>query len=222
METATLELEEKALSVPDRAKTIRISDSKSYVEAGELLKGIKGLRAKIDETFDPICRKAFEAHKEAVGKKKSIEAPLIEAEGLIKSKILEYDAEQERLRLEAQRKLDEEIRAKAEEERLAEAVHLEEIGEVAEAEAILQEPIEVSTVVLPKSTPKIEGQSTRIGYSAEVVNLLELAKGVASGRIPVQAIMANTTFLNGQAKLMKDAFNYPGVRLLKKRILSSR
>src|SRR5690348_1541007 len=58
------EVTQQALTWPDRARALKVSTSESYIEAGELLKGIKALRKEVDATFDPIIGKAHEAHKE--------------------------------------------------------------------------------------------------------------------------------------------------------------
>lgn len=167
-EEPTLLIEQKALSVPDRARSIEINDNESYVRAGELLKAIKDIRREIDETFDSVIKKAHEAHKEAVAKKKKAEAPLLEAEAIIKPRIAGYIAEQERIRQAEERRLQEEARKREEEARLAEAVHLESVGDKEAAESVLDEPVAPPVVVLPKTTPKIEGISSRKAWKYRV------------------------------------------------------
>src|SRR5262245_15698153 len=92
------ELEIRTLSVPDRAKCLTIETNDQFVEAGELLKTIKGLRAEIDATFDPIISKAHSAHKEALEQKRKVDAPLVQAETILKPRIAHYLDEQERIR----------------------------------------------------------------------------------------------------------------------------
>ena len=160
----TIEIENKAMSVPFRAKAILITDNETYIAATELLMAIKDIRKEIDETFGPIISKAFAVHKEAVGQKKKVEAPLVEAEGIIKPRIGSYLAEQEQIRLTDERRLQEEARKRAEEEQLAEAVALEASGESVAAEALIQAPIAPPPVILPKSVPKVSGVSSRKGW----------------------------------------------------------
>lgn len=173
---AVAEVEQKALSVPEKARSIEIKDNESYIRAGELLKAIKDIRKEIDETFDPIVKKAHEAHKEAVSQKKKAEAPLVEAEGIIKPKIASYQDEQERIRLEEERRLQEEAQKQLEEAQLDEAVELERSGQVEEAQAVLQEPIQAPTIVLPKTTPKVEGVSSRKVWRYRVKNPLHVKR----------------------------------------------
>lgn len=162
MSQAVAEVEQKALSVPARARSIEIKDNESFIRAGELLKAIKDIRREIDETFDPIVSKAHAVHKEAVAQKKKAEAPLVEAEAIIKPKLSSYMDEQERIRVAEERRLQEEARKQEEAARLAEAVHLEQMGEPEEVvQSVLEEPIAPPVIVLPKATPKVEGISSR-------------------------------------------------------------
>lgn len=175
-EPAIAEVERKALSVPEKARSIEIKDNETFVRAGELLKAIKDIRREIDETFDSVIKKAHEAHKEAVAKKKKAEAPLLEAEGVIKPRIAGYLAEQERIRQAEERALREEARIREQEARLAEAVHLESVGETEAADAVLDEPIATPPIELPKTTPKIEGISSRKAWKYRVKNPLNVKR----------------------------------------------
>jgi hypothetical protein len=206
------ELESQALSVPERAKLIVITTAAEYVAAGELLKTVKGLRAEIDSTFDPIISKAHDAHKEALAQKRKVDAPLVEAEGILKPRISTYLREEERKRQEEEMRLQKEARDREEAEQLAKADILHEIGEVAAANQVLEEEIYVPPVVLPSSAPKVAGISMRETWSAQVVDLMKLVKAVAEGKAPIQCISANTVFLGQQARSMKAALNYPGVK----------
>jgi len=64
-------IEETALAVPDQAQMLVIVTDADLGVAGELLTGIKRIRKEINGTFDPIIKKAHEAHKEAVSQKKT-------------------------------------------------------------------------------------------------------------------------------------------------------
>jgi hypothetical protein len=206
------ELESQALSVPDRAKGLQIVTAEDFVAAGELLKTIKGLRAEIDGTFDPIISKAHEAHKEAIAQKRKVDSPLVEAEGILKPKLAAYMAEEERKRKEAELLAQKAAQEEAERQQLADASLLHDIGETDTANAMLEEKPIVPAVILPRATPAVPGISMRQTWSAQVVSLQALVKAVAEGKVPIQALSANTVFLNQQARAMKNALNYPGVR----------
>lgn len=214
MSTTVQELEREVTSVPDRAKGMTVTTAEDFVRAGELLKVIKQLRAEVDETFDPIIRKQFEAHREAIGQKKKVEAPLVEAENILKPRISAYLTEQERLRKEAELLAQKRAQEEAEAQQLADAALLDEIGETDLANQMLEQPPVVAPVILPKTTPKVSGIAMTKRYSAQVISLMELVKAVAAGKVPLMAIQANTVFLGQQARSMKEAMSYPGVRVV--------
>ncbi len=97
------EVMKEVVSVEDQAKALKVVDAPSYISAGELWKAIKALRAKVAETFDGNIKKAHELHKGLVAEKKKHDAPLDEAERIVKRLMSNYDAEQER-----RQRLDEE------------------------------------------------------------------------------------------------------------------
>lgn len=207
------EIEIQVLPVPDRAKALKIQTNEQFVEAGELLKTIKGLRAEIDETFNPIISKAHEAHREALAQKRKVEAPLAEAEAILKPRISGYLEEQERLRREEELRRQKEEQDKAEAQQVADAILLHDIGETALANQVIDEKPYVAPVVLPRSVPKVAGITSTKRYSAEVIDLKALVMAVATGKAPIQCLQADQVFLNRQAVAMKDALSYPGVRV---------
>src|SRR5690606_14674102 len=105
-----------------------ITDDASYTAAAELLKGIKALRGKIAETFDPHIKRAHEAHKALVKDKATAEAPLTEAEGVLKKTLVAYQQEQEAIQRAEARRLEEEARKAEEARRLEEAAAIERIA----------------------------------------------------------------------------------------------
>jgi hypothetical protein len=48
---------------------------------------------------------------------------------------------------------------------------------------------------------------------------MALVKAVAAGTVPIQALEANTVFLNGQARMLKAALAYPGVKAIERHAL---
>lgn len=222
MGTPQQELETRVVSVPDRAKAMQIVDSAQFVAAGELLKTIKGLRSEIDQTFDPIIQKQHEAHKEAIAQKRKVEAPLVEAENILKPRIATYMQEEERKRREEELRLQRQAQEEEERQQLESAVILEAIGEPESADALLAERRVAPPVILPRQVPQVAGVFKTQRWSAQVFNLMDLVKAVAAGKVPIMALQANTTFLNQQARSMKSALNYPGVRAVPEDNISAR
>jgi len=173
------EITERALTVPEQAKGIVIKSHDDYARAGEMLLVIKDLRKEIDATFDPIIKKAHEAHKEAVAQKKKVDAPLVEAEGIIKPRISAWNTEQERLRREEEARLREIARKQEEERLLMEAIAAEEEAKAngatkeeaaQESAAIMAEPVYVAPVVVPRMVPKVAGIAMKQVWKFRIVN----------------------------------------------------
>lgn len=159
-------VEEKALTIVDQAKAVKVTDAASYTAAGALWKSIGDMIKEVKDTFDPICEAAHKAHKAAVEKRAKYLDPLTAAQKSVKGLMSAWDAEQERIRKKEEARLAEEARKKAEEEALLAAIAAEEEAKrngataqeaAKEAEAVMAEPVYVPPVVLPKATPKMQG-----------------------------------------------------------------
>jgi len=137
----TEEVETKALTIVDQAKAVTVTDSKTYTAAGMLWKSIGDMIKEVKDTFDPICEKAFAAHKEATGKRAKYLDPLTVAQKSVKQIMSAYDAEQERIRKAEEERLaaiarkEEEERRRIEQERLEAERKAEEDRLLKEAEA---------------------------------------------------------------------------------------
>ena len=222
------EVMKEVISVEDQAKALKVIDSPSYISAGELWKAIKGIRAKVAETFDANIKKAHELHKSLVAEKKRHDGPLDEAERMVKGAMNRFDQEQERLRREEQARLEAIARKAEEDRRLQEAIEAEAAmkaqgasqEEVAqETAAILETPVSVAPVVLPKATPKLQGGPVyREVWSAEITDIKSLCRAVAEGRASTEFVMGNMPALNKMATALKQTMNIPGVRAVSRRV----
>ena len=117
---AIKEVEQRALTLPEKANHIQILDVDTFKEAAEFTLTLRTIKKEIDNTFDPIVKKAYEAHKEAVAQKKKVMEPVEQAQKIIDGKIGEFHAEEERKRKAEEdrlRKEAEEQARKEEEER---------------------------------------------------------------------------------------------------------
>ena len=218
---AVEEVEQRALTLPEKATHIQIMDAETFKEAAEFTLTLRAVKKEIDNTFDPIVKKAHEAHKEAVAQKKKVLEPVEQAQKIIDGKIGEFHAEQERLRRAEEERLrkeaEEQARKEEEERRLEEASRLEQEGNSEMAEALLEAPLAPPVVVIPKietQAPKVDGLSVTKIYKGEVVNLAQLIQAVAQGRAPIGLLEVNQTALNGMARALKEAFSVPGCRVV--------
>lgn len=208
------EVTTQALSVPDQAKAITaIKTAEDYVRAGEILITVKELRKKIEATFKPIKQKMDAAKREVLDQEKAADAPLKQAEDYIKPLIRAYDDEQERIRKAEEDRLRKIQEQQEEDARLAAAIQAEDEGAPEEAEQILEAPVYIPPVVLPKATPQVQGISCRVTWKHQVTDLMSLVKAVAAGQVPIQALKADDVFLGQMVRSLKSSMNYPGVRI---------
>jgi actin-related protein len=214
----------EALDWPSKARALAIIDVPSYNGAGQLLIGIKSLRKQIGEVFDKHISAAFQAHKGLVKEKADAEAPLTEAELIIKRGLVAYDTAQEQIRQAEARRLQDEARKVEEARRLEEAAAMEReaaaTGDTqlqADAEALISAPVYVAPAQVEKATPVISGISYRTTYSARVVDKLKLVQFVAANPQFLGLVAADMVALNGQARSLKMAMQIPGVVVDEKR-----
>jgi hypothetical protein len=213
------ELESRALSLVDQARTIVITDHRGFGRAAEFLATAKAGEKAVEEYFADIVDKAHKTWKALVAKRDEAKRPWQEARGLFASAMDVYKAEEERERIRKERELQEAARKREEEERLAEAIHLEEQGATEEAAAVLEAPVVAPVVSL--AAPKVDGLSSRVTYGAEVSDLWLLVQHVATHRECLNLLTVNGPALNAMARAQKDELRLPGVRLTKKNVFSS-
>ena len=203
----------EALVVAENGMKLTVTDQPSYDLAAKSVKKIREIRKNIAEVYDPIQKRERETAKATREERRKYEDPLALAEKHASGEIARFDQEQEDLRMEAQRKIEEEARQADEERRLQEAQAAEENGA---KPAVVNRILEQESVApVPKAAPtyqKASGVGIRKSWSAEVTDMRALAEAVAKGKVSVLAIQANQTFLNQQARSMKDTLQIPGVR----------
>jgi hypothetical protein len=211
-----------ALSVPDQAKQITaIKTVEDYTRAGEILLTIKEIRKKIEATFKPIKQKMDAAKKEVLDQEKAADRPLAEAEAWIKPLIVSYNAEQERIRREEEERLREIARKEEEERRLQEAIAAEEEAkrngaskdEIAEVvQQVIDEPVSVAPIVIPKSVPKVAGISMRENWKFRIVN---------EKLIPREYLKVDDVKIGAIVRALKGATNIPGIEAYNESIINA-
>lgn len=207
-----VQVEQKALALPDEARAIVIRSDADYQAAARFLRDrCKAVLREVDATFDPIIRAAHLAHKEAVAQKAKVAAPIQEAEQIVKSAIGSYVREQERRQLEERRAAEERARQLAEREALDRAVRLEAQGRTEAAEALLEQPIR-PTLAPAALAPKAAGISVPRVWRAEVVDFAALVAAVAADPTKLNLLQPNASALRALAVAFKDKLDLPGVR----------
>lgn len=202
------QFETQALELHREYNKLVITDSDSFVAMGAYEKTAKEAVALIKANMKSSIEEAHQRHKKLVVTQKKLIAPFEEVRVGARRKRLEYQAEQERIAQEAQRKAEEEARRLAEQKRQEEIEEAEAFESEEKTKALKQAPVEVPAVQV-KSTAKVKGARTL--WHAEVVSLKQLAAAIATGTVPESYIMPNMSVLNNLAVRDKERFSMPGV-----------
>jgi hypothetical protein len=226
-----LPVDQKALSYAEMVFTLPpIKTADDYLRVGEIWKSGKQLLKEIDAGYDDIVKAAHQLHKQAVAKKAKYYTPVDMGVKAAKSLMSAYDAEQERIRREEERRLAEIARKQEEERRLAEALAAEEEAKrngatqeeaAREGEEVLSAPAYVPPVVLPifRLCRKMEGGPVyRTVWSADCFDIKALCRAVADGKASPETVLPNMPTLNKMATALKNSMNVPGVRAVSKRV----
>lgn len=146
---------------------------------------------------------------------------LEQAERAIKGHLLTYSTkcDEERRREEARLA---EI-ARKEQARIQEqARKAEAAGKLEKAENLQNKAAAVPTSFVLPAAAKVAGVHTTVTYDAECDDLLALCAYVVANPMFVNCLQVNPTALRAQARSMKEAFCFPGCRLVRKTGVSAR
>lgn len=230
-------LETESRSWASRARTLRVVDRETCTNASLLLRSVKTLRLQVQQWFAPHIEAAMETKRKAEAARKALaderdrmEAPLIEAETTLKRSLLDWEAQQEELRLAEERRLQAEARQRAEVLTLEAAAALEREAVASgnedmrqEAEDILSQPIEAPVVSVAKMVPKVQGVTYRDNWKAHPgVDVKALASAVASGAAPIAFLVPNMTAINQFARATQGAQPVAGIRWFNDRQVAAR
>jgi hypothetical protein len=230
-------LETDSRSWAAKARGLQIVDRESCLNASHLLRSVKTLRVQVQAWFAPHLEAAMETKRKAEAARKALaderdrmEAPLVDAETVLKRSLLAYESEQERVRLEQERALQAEAQRQAEAVTLAAAAAMELEAEATGDEAlrqeavdILEQPIEAPTVFVQKAIPKVQGVTYRDNWKAHpAINVKALAAAVAAGTVPVTFLTPNLTAINQFARATQGAQSVAGVKFFNDRQIAAR
>lgn len=215
------EIAERVVSIKAKADAIVVSSQETYDAADALNKSARDEKKAFHAWFDPIDEASKKARQAVIAQGNSIDEPLdyvIRATG--DKQAAWFRAEQARI-VEEKRIAEDAARKAAEDAAVKVAEELHAAGLSDAAEAALDAPVVVPRIDIA-GPEKADGVSFRTTYSAEVVNLLELVKAVAAGKIPVSYLTADMTALNGWARSTKGTDTIPGVRVVSRDSMARR
>lgn len=211
---------EDALTAPQYAKSLTVSDQQSLDVANGFLRDVKAIGAKIAETFDPQISKAHELHRSLLAEKKKYTAPLDEAEKIVKRTIAAYLDDMERRRREAEAERARiEAEARAEADRKLRAVERAEAkGDFAKAEALAQEAVNAmeskieAAPVIPEA-PIATGLSLREDWKYRIID---------KSLIPLEYLIPDEVKIGRVVRALKAEAKIPGVSVYSEKSVSSR
>lgn len=203
------------------AREYHIESPEMMVAAANELKAIKGKARDLENRRLSMTRPLDDAKKQIMDFFRQPMQYLVDAEGIIKRGMLAYQNEQERLRRAEEARLRD--IAEKERQRLErQAAKAAEQGKAEKAEDLRERAESMPVPVVAHRAPQVAGISTRENWSAEVTSLRELLQGVLDGKVPEVAVIADMKVLNAQARSLKDAMNYPGVKAVCEKGISAR
>jgi hypothetical protein len=216
LEQPEVQFEQTGLSIRDEAQAIQIVDQQSYDLAAEKFRAAAAIEKQIVEYHAPLKQKAHEAHKAICSAENSLLLPVRAAKQTLSRSIGAWDAEQDRIRREEQRRLEAAAQRIAEEEALLNAVDAEQSGaDAEEIEAVLSTPAPIQKVVAAPTYQK--SVPTREVWSAEVVSLHALVKAAAANPAYLCYLQANESALGAAARSQKNVFSIPGCKAVVQR-----
>lgn len=223
-EMTTLQLAEKSVNEREaqivnqinlEVSQISINTPETYDRGTVLLKEIKSTQKKLDELRKSWTKPLDESKKGIMNFFRPMMEILSSSESSVKSKILIFRQEQQRIRAEKEARLREQARKEQEKlERAAErkAQRLEENGKLEAAEEIRETVPEVSMPVLENEIPKAKGISTRDVWKFQIVN---------SDKVPDEYKMVDEKKVGAVVRATKGAIKIPGVKIWKEQTLAS-
>ena len=205
------EIEKGISNITQQALCLKVVDNKSYAQAGSMRNAHTDMKKTIIGFFKPHKDNAWKAHKALCKAETDELAKLSPAVKHLDTEMLAQEKIWEKEKLAEEERLREIARKEAEDQQMKDALEAEKEGNKEEAEAILNEEPHVPTPIVAPSTPKIAGLGTVTNWTHKVTDLKLLVKAICEGKVSVNAVKANETFLNQQARSLKDTVKIEGV-----------
>jgi hypothetical protein len=204
------------------ARAFKVIDIETHAAALERIKRLRAGEKGIEDHFARSKKAASDAHKEIVAAVNALIGPIAEARRIYDAGAAAYEQEERRKADEEQRRLQEKARREEEERQLAAAQEAQDRGDTAEAEAIVSEQVSAPVITVQPQVAKVEGVSNRTTWSAEVHDLHELVKYVATHPEWISLLEPAMPNLNRLAVAQQKNLAIPGVRAVSKTVRATR
>lgn len=199
---------QEGIDAISRAKSIAINSREEYAAADQFCASLKELEKKVDEAYDEHISSAFKAHRSLVAKKNSFEQPILEARKIIKAKLVSWQDYEEEQRKKEEIKQQAEASKRANDEAIAYAQQAHSIGDAEEAERIINAPVEVPVIVVPKSAPKTT-TTLQTRWDFRITD---------PASVPREYLMVDTVKVGQIVRALKNETRIPGVEAYSRKI----
>lgn len=193
-------IESKAMHLPEKARLIVVDSNDGMTIADNTVKDLDLMIKEVSDFFDPLVKKAHEAHKALTGKRGEVIKPLEDAKTYLVNQVKTYQRKLKEAAEAEARRLAEIARKEEEERRLAEAEQAMADGNEEEANAILEEPVYVAPVQVKPEMVKVDNRKYATRPKARVVNKLDVIKAVAVNPALQDLLDINITVANQKAR----------------------
>lgn len=210
-----IDLATAALTWPDRAKSLNITDGDTLEVAASELLAVRALQEQAHATLDPMCKGAYDAWQINLGERKKVLDPLESAERIYKQKLLAWDQQEQARVREEQRLLEAAQIAQAEVILEAEIEHAEAAGaSVAEIESIIDRPLAVIPVMAAPIARPAGISKPRDNWKGQISDKRTLVEFIVKNQRweLLSALGEDTTACNSLAKALKGSVQIPGLR----------
>lgn len=202
-EIAIPEKDETSINELARLEAFIIKTNEDYLLLDQMCVAAKQREKNGESLYRDVIKEADAHHKGLIAKLKAYVGPTVEFIKLAKVKMDIFRQEQEKIRQVEERRLQEIARKMEEDRKLAEATMAEQAGDKAEAEQILNTPVEVPTVVLPKSMPK----------SSTVIRKIKKYRVINESAVPRQYLIIDGTKIGQVVRALGFQANIPGIEV---------
>ena len=198
----TTDIETEISTFVEENQPIMVNSNDDLGRATACIKGIKGMQEKVKESFDPICLKAHQAHKEALAQREKHLMPLQLLEKKFKDAILVFSKKMEAEQAQRIKEANERMAKEAEEKKqklLAEAKETTDAWDKEELQEKAQAIVPV-TCDAPGKAIEQEGLSIRKTWKWEVED---------ENLVPRGFLTINESALNSACK--QEAWRIAGI-----------
>lgn len=200
-EITTPEKEISTALAQAQAFVIRSNDDLALVDAH--CAGLLKLKKKIEADFAESKSTTYSAWKAVVAQEKGHLDGVDAARKIDIQKIGAWRDSQEAIRIGEENRLRAEAQKKADDDALALAESLEASGKTEEAEAVIQTPVVVAPVIVPKTTPKTQ----------TVIRKVKKFRVTNEALVPRQYLTLDTVKIGGVVRALGLSANIPGIEV---------